>query len=168
MGLVISVVTILAAIPAFDWFRGAWRRGPGARRNCEQRLEQLAVGTTRSRFEEILGLGSPSRIEKNKTKFTMRLFHNKWCAVQIITDANDTVHRFAVWSRHKKLKPTYRVGGKWPRLDVRLRESTLGGFGEPTIIRSHVGAQTACYVEEHYFGRPETTSTTRLDLPKRP
>jgi hypothetical protein len=154
MGLVISVITIVASIPTIDWFRGVWRRGPGARRDCERRLERLAVGATRSRFEEILGLGSASRIETNKAKFTMRLFHNEWCVVQVITDDHDTVHRFAVCSRHKKLKPTYRVGGKWPPVDIRLRESPLTALGEPDRIRSHVGAQTAYYIEEHYFGRP--------------
>lgn len=55
---------------------------------------------------------------------------------------------------HAKFRPQFRLGGQWPRLDVTVRETRLEELGDPTEIDAYVGAQTAQYVEEHYYGRP--------------
>jgi hypothetical protein len=154
MQLILAVATVLAALPVFDWLRSVWRRGPGARHNCQRAVETLSVGTTRERFEEILAMGSPTHKATNDTLFTARLFQNEWCGVQVVADENDVVHRFAVWPNHKKFRPALRLGGQWPRLDVVLQRTPLAHLGGLRIIRAGVGAQTAHYLEEHYFGRP--------------
>lgn len=152
-------VTIVAAWQAVEWARGKWRSGPGARRTCQRRVEQVSVGITSARCEELLGMGSPSHRSTamradDGAVFTARLFQTTWCSVELVTDAENVVRRFSVWSRHTRFRPTFRAGEQWPRLDITMRSTVLEQMGQPVRVDSYVGAQTAAYIEEHYYGRP--------------
>lgn len=104
-------------------------------------------------------MGSPSHHSTamradDGAEFTARLFQTTWCSVELVTDAVGVVRRFSVWSRHNRFRPTFRAGGQWPRLDITMRSTVLEQMGQPVRVDSYVGAQTAAYIEEHYYGRP--------------